>query len=767
MVKPATATLSTAVVEEIVRGVNVLRQLARPSTDDPLAKFRSAFQDRYQGQAVPLVEALDEELGIGFESVGGTSAEASALLDGLTFPKIEEKTVPWGKREDGLLRKLTEALARGEREIVLRAEDLEEMAAAEPAPLPDAFAVMASVAAPSAAAAGRGDFRLALHGVSGPSGAILLGRFCHADPELCGHVRDHLRVEESFQPDAIFAEIVHLPEGRVGNILARPVLREYEIPYLGKPTVPPERQIPVTDLLVSVVGDQVVLRSARLGRRVIPRLTSAHNFAPSQGIYKFLCLVQAQGTRRWAFDWGPLSTAAFLPRVVVGRVVLARAHWNVSQEEVRDLARTDGAGTRFRAVQVWRDRRRLPRFVSLSEGDNELLVDLDNVLSTETFLELANGKERVQLVEMLPGPDELCACGPEGRFTHELIVPFVRHDDTPAPTLRRASGTRSVSRRVAFSHRGSHNENRRFPRLEWLYAKLYCGTMMADQVLRDVVRPVTESALGSGRPTAGSSSGTPTPTRTSASGFTGTGAAPERGAAALQAAAAPLMDCGSVWKFQLDTYERRSSATAEPHGVEIAEQLFQADSEAALAIVEQFPRTPCGRAGVTLWGMDLLLSDLGLDLTGKLAVLKRARDNFAKEFRADAKLKRELGDKYRQARQSLETLLDSSRNGRDPLAPGVAALRRRSERTAAVTANLRAEERAGRLSLPVLELAPSYLHMHANRMLRSAQRMHEVVLYDFLYRCCDSRASRQRMSGAVAPAAGPLLPERSVRTGSH
>jgi hypothetical protein len=74
-----------------------------------------------------------------------------------------------------------------------------------------------------------------------------------------------------------------------------------------------------------------------------------------------------------------------------------------------------------------------------------------------------------------------------------------------------------------------------------------------------------------------------------------------------------------------------------------------------------------------------------------------------------------------------------------------------------VTANLLDEERAGRLSLPVVELAPSYLHMHANRMLRSAQRMHELVLYDFLYRCCESRASRQRASGAVAPAAGSLL----------
>jgi hypothetical protein len=40
---------------------------------------------------------------------------------------------------------------------------------------------------------------------------------------------------------------------------------------------------------------------------------------------------------------------------------------------------------------------------------------------------------------------------------------------------------------------------RRFPPgSEWLYAKLYTGAATADQVLRQVVRPVTEAALRCG-----------------------------------------------------------------------------------------------------------------------------------------------------------------------------------------------------------------------------------------------------------------------------
>src|SRR5262249_56976435 len=114
------------------------------------------------------------------------------------------------------------ARASGARDTPLDAQAHDELAAPAPAAVPDAFAVFATIGARSAEAIRRGDFRLLLTGVAGPSGARLLGRFCHADPALRRFVETHLRAEESLHPKAIFAEIVHLPEGRMGNILARP-----------------------------------------------------------------------------------------------------------------------------------------------------------------------------------------------------------------------------------------------------------------------------------------------------------------------------------------------------------------------------------------------------------------------------------------------------------------------------------------------------------------------------------------------------------------
>lgn len=79
-----------------------------------------------------------------------------------------------------------------------------------------------------------------------------------------------------------------------------------------------------------------------------------------------------------------------------------------------------------------------------------------------------------------------------------------------------------------------------------------------------------------------------------------------------------------------------------------------------------------------------------------------------------------------------------------PLAAALEVLRGRSERSAPWVRELRARESAGSLTQPVEQLADSYMHMHVNRMLRTAARAQEFVLYDLLHRLYESRAARQR-----------------------
>lgn len=738
MTKPTPdLTVGQEVLEEITRGIQILHRLSRLSQKSFLDRFREAFLTRYGDQEVALAEALDEETGIGFREADAAHVEPSPLIEGLVFPTSGNESRQWGRSHAVLLHKLAEALSSGAREISIDTKEIDEMAGEE-VPLPDAFSVTARLAATTEAVE-HGDFQVWLRGGGGPSGARLLGRFCSADQVLRRHVRHHLREEEAFRSDAVFAEIVHLPQGRIGNVIARPVLREYEIAYLGRSGAPIEKQIPIRDLTVSVEGERIILRSVRLRKQVIPRMSTAHNFdLPGLGIYRFLCSLQSEGVASsFGWDWGPLSTCPFLPRVVHGRLVLSRAQWYVTKAELHALGELQGAA-RCRYVREWAAKRGIPRLFVLADFDNELPVDLDNVLSLESFVDLVKGRNEAKLTELFPSPDRLIASGPEGSFVHELVIPYVRHAESAG--LAVSAPQRPAATKISQSRRTF------LPGSEWLYAKLYTGTATADRVLREVIRPVTAKALQSGAADRWFFIRYTDPDFHLRLRLHGD---PQRLLTevlpALRAAAAPLLNDGSVWGVQLDTYVPEWNRYGGPEGIRAAEELFRMDSEAVLALIEAFHRDDGdARWRLALRGIHLLLDDLGLDMDKKYKVISRARDGFAKEFGMDRALRFQLGQRFRKERPVIEEDLTAYPDSGHWLAPGFAILRQRSERIIAAAEHLQALQRPGTGFPSVDQLAASFIHMHVNRLLRSAHRAQELVLYDYLARIYESWSARTR-----------------------
>src|SRR5262249_53203896 len=149
-------------------------------------------------------------------------------------------------------------------------------------------------------------------------------------------------------------------------------------------------------------------------------------------------------------------------------------------------------------------------------------------------------------------------------------------------------------------------------------------------------------------------------------------------------------------------------------GVVLAERLFQADSEAALALAAANADDPRGEARwrLALAGMHLLLTDLGFDRPARRSIAREARDRFAEAHALGADLKHPLAALFRKERPKLEALLRPGVNG--PLGAGLAVLRHRSEWLAPVAAALRECAAGGGLTAPLADLAPSYLHLHAN-----------------------------------------------------
>ncbi|WNG15063.1 lantibiotic dehydratase [Cystobacter fuscus] len=749
LIKPAPeAVLGKEVLRELEKGVRLLHRLHPSPPEDGLEAFRDAFLQRYERRELPLLEVLDEESGLGLITSHAPGARAVPLLEGLTLGAPQPARASFGEREARLLHKLEHVQRTGGLVMELSDEDLSHLENPSRAPLPDAFMALATVAAESEESLARGRFQVRLHRVAGPSGANVLGRLCPGDELLHQKVREHLRAEESSHPDAVYAEIIHLPRGRAGNILARPVPRGQELTYPGRSGAPDAPQLDASDLLISLQGRRIVLRSRRLGCEVIPRMTNAHDHeARSLGLYRFLCALATQhqcGTLQWS--WGPLAHAHFLPRVTHGRLVLSVARWNFWRDTLEGLGAITGA-QRFAALQALRAEHRLPRFIALEEGDQLLPVDLDNVLSVDTLVQRIKDRSRVTLVELFPRPEELCAHGPEGRFHHEVVVPFGRTPPAPAE-LRRLHEAPVPAPRSELPARAF------LPGSEWLDARISTGAATADRLLTGLVAPLVRAALGSTAADGWFFMRDAAPDWHLRLRFHG---APER----LQEVQHELMSMlsrarrdGLVWKVRLDTYEREVEHYGGAESMRLCERLFQVDSEAALQLLELLPGNEAveARWRLMLASMDHLLSDLGMDLEEKLRLVTALREDLGREFHVQRATEHQLSERYRHERRGLEQLLVTRQVQQPVLARGLAVLARRSERQAPVTTALRALSEAGRLAVPLAELAGSLLHLSANRMARSSVREQELVLYDYLRRHYGSLRARQGQTSPKRPA---------------
>ena len=405
----------------------------------------------------------------------------------------------------------------------------------------------------------------------------------------------------------------------------------------------------------------------------------------------------------------------------------------------------------------------MPRLVALADGDNELLLDFHNPLSLDAVVEVIKSREEAVLTEVFPGPDELCAEGPEGRFFHELVVPFVRRATEPAQApVFVPSAAPSVPL-----------ERNPVPRVvppgaDWLYAKLYCGTASADRVLRDELAPLGRWAVESGAARSWFFMRYGDPRWHLRVRFQGD---PERLHDELQPRLeevfARLLDAGTAWKVQLDTYGREMERYGGEAGMELSEEIFFHDSEAVVALLDLCS----GDAGADLrWrlallGMDRLLDDFGLDLEARQAHAERGREGFAARYRYDL-LRGPVADRLREERGALQRLLGSAPEAADEEhRPGLAILDRRSRAIAPIVQELRERERRGHLAMPVANIVHSYVHMFVNRLSRSAGPEHELVLYDFLVQLYRSEIARARAERKAARKKAARDGERAAAEG--
>ena len=362
-------TLDRELLSQIQRALQLFNSITPPTENNNLKRFKEAFRARYEEREMPLSLVLDVETGIGYiQDIG--SGDVNPLVDDLIIPPEENifnpKEVKLNKFHQLLFDKVTAANAKGLQVIHLHKSDVKDFETNWD-DIPDTLSTMTELIQMN------GQTKISLSGCGGSSAANLLGRFCHEESGITPFAKSIVTKESSMEPDTILAEIVHLPEARVGNILMRPSFREFEIPYLANSVLQTEKKLTLDDLHISIQNNRVFLRSKKYNKEVLPRLSNAHNYsANALPIYHFLADLQTQDLRGGIFfNFGPLDGFYdFLPRVEYDDLILHKAKWRIRKKEFEKWVaiRNDKAALQKKIKGIMEERR-LPQYVLLVDGD--------------------------------------------------------------------------------------------------------------------------------------------------------------------------------------------------------------------------------------------------------------------------------------------------------------------------------------------------------------------------------------------------------------
>lgn len=382
--------LDQKVQEKLMKVLNLFNKITPNRSNVKLIEFKTAFLNRFEASEVPLTLALDSEAGLGF---GSKMKDHNSLLQGIPTNHVNNnyQEIIWTEFDELIQHKFHDSIANKSFTINIADKDVDSF---NPnwEDLPDTFSSIIEIY--------NGE-DIFMNGAGGSTALNLIGRFCYGDSKLMNLSKKIVQIEDKINLDKVIAEIAHVPQHRTVNIAHRPNLRKYEIPYLAKSGVSPKYQISITDILISIKNNRIVLRSKELNKEILPRLSNAHNYnSNSLPIYQFLCELQTQNKRSYlGFTWNNIFLGRpFLPRVEFEGVIISKATWNIKTSEFHNILKSNKL---MKLLAEFKEKLKIPKLVQLVEGDNKLLINLENITSVKMLFDSIKNRGIFQLEEFL------------------------------------------------------------------------------------------------------------------------------------------------------------------------------------------------------------------------------------------------------------------------------------------------------------------------------------------------------------------------------
>lgn len=418
------ATVGSDIQDAVIKGISVLNRISIQKESTLIQSFKTAFYQKFEEQEIPLPIALDPQNGIPIGKWNSQYGDSNPLVEDVALPfRASEVSSSHNPFDKLMIEKYDEYLIKGFSHIELTNKDLRKLPKQE---LPTSYWQFYTLIQVLSLSDSNQSLLINMDSAIIGNAASLLSRFEYLDSSITDLVNDITSQQQNSSTN-IYAEILHLPEDRVGNIQMHPVNREYAIAYFSNPFEHSETQkiLHLDDIMVSVpLGQRIKLRSKKLDKEIIPVLTTAHNYVTGLPIYLFLCSLQNQRTKFLHFDWCDyFSNKKFLPQVRYENIILSPAKWVVEQSTFPEIKDLQIGKIELEQITNWRQQHKISDKVWVVEGDNKLFIDFHKSKLVRMFVQYL-AKRKSLLIEECLYNDQYNNMVKRGNewFTNELLV---------------------------------------------------------------------------------------------------------------------------------------------------------------------------------------------------------------------------------------------------------------------------------------------------------------------------------------------------------
>ncbi len=286
---------------------------------------------------------------------------------------------------------------------------------------------------------------------------------------------------------------------------------------------------------------------------------------------------------------------------------------------------------------------------------------------------------------------------------------------------------------------------------EWLYYKIYCGPKTADEILTNIINPLQKELkenqiidkwffirYSDPKPHIRLRFHYNKPESVSII------------INAINQQIEPLVKKDIINKVQIDTYNRE----LERYGtntMELTESLFAFDSE---MIVDFLDLIEGDEGEVIRWlfgirAVDSLLSCFLYNEEKKLKIMEGLKEGFGREFGMNKMLKLQLDKKFRNERKLINDFFQN-KYGDEDISELINLLKVKSKNIVPIVNNILELKKENKLERPLNDFMGSFIHMLLNRLFKTQQRVHEMVIYDFLYRYYKSELAKKKYKPQAA-----------------